>query len=217
MSDAREPAPGADPTDFVQLGRRDVIRKAGGWVIYVGVLASAGSVASLVSCGRTPLGDPFGGDGPNPTPDGTPTPTGTNPTPTPTGFDPCDCSVPGGINLGIKTTAIPVNSVAYNSGYKIFVCHEGGTTNPGFYIMTSICPHQLCDIGTQGTFSTTNLGNGFHCNCHGSGFQGDGAVSNGPAAVALNHFQMAVDAGTKDIYLLSKNPPFPDITCRCPG
>lgn len=65
-----------------------------------------------------------------------------------------------------------------------------GRDKDGIYAMTLICPHQGCNIGTQGSVSA----NGIDCYCHGSRFSVDGSVVQGPANSALAHFAVSVDS-----------------------
>jgi Rieske Fe-S protein len=200
------------PVDGVDSGRRAAIVRIGSWVIYTGAVGAAGMVTA---CGRTPLGLPFDlGSTPTNTP--TPTPSLT-PTPTPTGTPGLcgDCSSVSGVDSGLKTTDLALNSVAYNSGQKIFLCRDA----TGYYAMSSNCSHSGCDIGMPGSgggvFSPTNLASGFDCNCHGSQFHADGTVKQGPAGSPLLHYRLSVN-GTKQIFI-DKTPPFNDVSCRCPG
>ncbi len=56
----------------------------------------------------------------------------------------------------------------------------------GIYAMTAICTHQGC---------TVNSWNGavFPCPCHGSQYDLNGAVVQGPAPLPLKHFEVTVD------------------------
>lgn len=57
----------------------------------------------------------------------------------------------------------------------------------GIYAMTAICTHQGCTVnGWNGTV--------FPCPCHGSQYDLNGAVIQGPAPLPLNHFEVTVDA-----------------------
>jgi Rieske Fe-S protein len=56
----------------------------------------------------------------------------------------------------------------------------------GLYAMTITCPHQGCDV--------TPLGNKLECPCHGSVFDDNGNVLQGPANTGLVHFAVSVDA-----------------------
>ena len=56
----------------------------------------------------------------------------------------------------------------------------------GLYAMTSVCTHQGCSVRVSGT--------ALSCPCHGSGFDANGAVTRGPAATGLRHFQVTLEA-----------------------
>jgi Rieske Fe-S protein len=60
----------------------------------------------------------------------------------------------------------------------------------GVYAMTLTCPHAGCDIGQSGTVSAQGL----VCACHGSRFDANGGVQQGPATQSLDHFSVTVDA-----------------------
>lgn len=64
-----------------------------------------------------------------------------------------------------------------------------GRDHQGVYAMTLTCTHAGCDIA-QGTVAASGL----VCPCHGSGFDANGAVTNGPATEPLQHFAVSVDA-----------------------
>ena len=60
----------------------------------------------------------------------------------------------------------------------------------GVYAMTAICTHAQCDMTQSGSISSAGL----HCSCHGSSFDLQGNVTNGPARTPLAHFAVDVDA-----------------------
>ena len=68
----------------------------------------------------------------------------------------------------------------------------------GLYAMTITCTHEGCDV--------TPTGVTLYCPCHGSRFDDNGAVLQGPASSALVHFAVTLDAngaitvdGTKQV------------------
>jgi cytochrome b6-f complex iron-sulfur subunit len=61
-----------------------------------------------------------------------------------------------------------------------------GLDSGGVYAMTLTCTHQGCEASVSGDEVA--------CPCHGSVFDSDGNVVNGPAAKPLQHFAVSVDA-----------------------
>jgi nitrite reductase/ring-hydroxylating ferredoxin subunit len=61
----------------------------------------------------------------------------------------------------------------------------------GVYAMTLICTHQQCDMSSGfGIITSTSV----TCRCHGSSFDANGNVVNGPARSPLEHFEVTIDA-----------------------
>lgn len=60
-----------------------------------------------------------------------------------------------------------------------------GRDTGGFFAVSAICPHLGCTIGRQG--------DGFACPCHGSRFNRQGQVVNGPATTPLTFFEVKGD------------------------
>ena len=79
--------------------------------------------------------------------------------------------------------AVPLDGVVQSDCGHLFVCRDG----QGLYAVTSICPHQGCDV----EFDTS----GFTCPCHLSAFDYNGALLMGPATRPLAHLLLTVDAG----------------------
>ena len=79
---------------------------------------------------------------------------------------------------------LPVGSLQAVSGQLVILGRDTG----GVYAMSSICPHADCDMETQGTISPS----GVFCACHGSRFDTNGAVLQGPARTALQHYQVSI-------------------------
>jgi Rieske Fe-S protein len=72
------------------------------------------------------------------------------------------------------------------SGGPVAVGRDAG----GLYALSLICTHAGCDMSSQGQVSKS----GIVCLCHGSRFDVNGNVVNGPAQTALEHFEVTVDA-----------------------
>jgi Rieske Fe-S protein len=65
-----------------------------------------------------------------------------------------------------------------------------GRDQGGVYAMTLTCPHAGCDIGQTGSVGPQGL----VCGCHGSRFDANGSVQQGPASSSLDHFAVTMDA-----------------------
>lgn len=61
----------------------------------------------------------------------------------------------------------------------------------GLYALTLVCTHQGCTTTPAGANGARQI----NCPCHGSQFDGNGAVIRGPATRPLVHFAVSVDAG----------------------
>jgi len=182
------------------VGRREILRVVGGWVIY------GAAVGVGVSCGHPPQP---GSDGPTPTPE---------PSASPTPLD-CGCSDGNvGSSTGVLSSMIPVDGVAYNAARNLFLCRDAS----GYYAMTSLCTHSGTDIGAaaQGSaWQPADLAYGFHCPTHGSVFDANGTPTQGPSGEPasvispLRHFRMSIDGS--DAIWVDITPPFADPSCRC--
>lgn len=84
-----------------------------------------------------------------------------------------------------NVSALPVGSLRAIAGVPVCIGHD----TQGVYAMTLTCTHAGCDI-SQGTVAASGL----VCKCHGSSFDANGAVTNGPAADPLQHFAVSIDA-----------------------
>jgi Rieske Fe-S protein len=65
-----------------------------------------------------------------------------------------------------------------------------GRDENGLYAMTSTCTHEGCDMIHDGSVTSS----GISCSCHGSRFDLNGNVTNGPASAPLQHFAVSIDA-----------------------
>jgi cytochrome b6-f complex iron-sulfur subunit len=95
----------------------------------------------------------------------------------------CDPQVFGAVTVA----AIPaVGTLVAVSGAPALI----GRDDMGVYAMTSTCTHNCCTVSATGTGSGILIA----CPCHGSRFDKDGAVVQGPAEAPLVHFQ--IDMGS---------------------
>lgn len=64
-----------------------------------------------------------------------------------------------------------------------------GRDSKGVYAMTLTCTHMGCNMAIRGNVSAS----GIYCACHGSRFDANGNVQNGPASSPLQHFAVSAD------------------------
>jgi Rieske Fe-S protein len=66
-----------------------------------------------------------------------------------------------------------------------------GRDSGGIYAMTLVCTHEGCDLRTSqgGSVTPTRI----HCGCHGSEYNGQGAVLLPPSTRPLDHLDVTVD------------------------
>jgi nitrite reductase/ring-hydroxylating ferredoxin subunit len=69
--------------------------------------------------------------------------------------------------------------------YSLIVGHD----SRGIFVYSAACTHQGCLIDPPNSSGTSV------CPCHGSVFDGSGAVVRGPARSALVHFQASMQSG----------------------
>ncbi len=86
----------------------------------------------------------------------------------------------------------PVGSRTLRDDIPAVVTH----TDDGFDAMSLVCTHLGCTLHADG--------DGFACPCHGSRFDEDGRVLNGPAEKAMVHLQVEVNDDGE--LLLTKEP-----------
>ena len=58
----------------------------------------------------------------------------------------------------------------------------------GVYAMSRACTHQGCPVDD----TSSGIAGGLHCPCHGSAFDGNGAVTHGPAGSPLQHYAVTI-------------------------
>ncbi|MGD0037575.1 MAG: Rieske (2Fe-2S) protein [Bacteroidota bacterium] len=85
-------------------------------------------------------------------------------------------------------------AIVQYSGGSVLVDHAD---DGSYHAMTSVCTHAGCIINQYNSTSKE-----FVCPCHGSRFSNTGAVTNGPATIALKQYVTSVN-GTQLIITLS--------------
>jgi cytochrome b6-f complex iron-sulfur subunit len=94
-------------------------------------------------------------------------------------------TLPALISAG-KVTDLATGTLRAISGMGVAI----GRDAQGIYALSLICTHAGCDISVDGSVSTGSIG----CACHGSVFDGQGAVVRGPASAPLAHLVVTADA-----------------------
>jgi Rieske Fe-S protein len=93
-------------------------------------------------------------------------------------------SPPTGPVSGGNVAALQVGGLLLMSNIAV------GLDGQGVYAMSAICTHAGCflDDGAK------TIAAGLDCPCHGSTFDGNGAVTNGPARDPLQHYLVTIAA-----------------------
>ena len=89
------------------------------------------------------------------------------------------CPSSGATDVGAPTTFTTGTPVYFSSG-KYFVIRDSG----GLYAMTAVCTHEGATCDYESAQSD------IYCPRHGATFSLTGAVTQGPATKALNHYAM---------------------------
>lgn len=142
--------------------RRDFLKKSGSLAVM-----SMFGVAFFTSCSSDDM-DPDTGSP-------------TNPPITGNGIDVTADAVT--VDLAIATALAATGGWALVTAAKVLIVNMG---NNNFNALTSVCTHSQCD--RNWTF-TNNV---FTCTCHGSRFNTNGSVVNGPASQALVSYPATV-------------------------
>ncbi|WP_373497191.1 ubiquinol-cytochrome c reductase iron-sulfur subunit [Aquiflexum sp.] len=87
------------------------------------------------------------------------------------------------VDLAVATSLAAAGGWALVTAAKVLIVNMG---NNSFNALTSVCTHSQCD--RNWTF-TNNV---FTCTCHGSRFNTNGSVVNGPATQALRSYPATV-------------------------
>ena len=93
-------------------------------------------------------------------------------------------SPPTGPVSGGNVSALQVGALLVMSNIAV------GLDGQGVYAMSAVCTHAGClmDDGAR------TIAAGLDCPCHGSKFDGNGAVTNGPARDPLQHYLVTIAA-----------------------
>jgi cytochrome b6-f complex iron-sulfur subunit len=109
----------------------------------------------------------------------------------------------GDVTAG-NISSLQVGTVMSVPGAAVFV----GRDSNGVYAMTTTCTHAGCDMSSGQAISTRIV-----CGCHGSQFDLNGDVVNGPANSPLVHYAVSVDAsgaitvhGTQEVSAATRSP-----------
>jgi len=100
------------------------------------------------------------------------------------------CANPTGSPPSGPVSAMKVSDLKMNDLHLLSSNIVIGLDSKGLYAMSAICTHAGCilDDGSQ------TISAGLYCPCHGSAFDGNGAVTAGPARTPLQHYQVTVAA-----------------------
>lgn len=101
---------------------------------------------------------------------------------------------PSGNNTGGNSTLISANldteidavGDSKIAGTNIVIREATGNDASSFKAFSLICTHQGCTVNYD------DSGNVFNCPCHGSKYDGNGSVLNGPATKALTKLKVTV-------------------------
>ena len=97
--------------------------------------------------------------------------------PNPTG------SPPSGPVSAMKVADLKLDSLHILSSNVVI-----GLDSNGVYAMSAICTHAGCVLDDN----AQTISAGLSCPCHGSTFDGNGKVTQGPARTALQHYQVTI-------------------------
>jgi Rieske Fe-S protein len=98
----------------------------------------------------------------------------------------CGTVGPSGMIAAGNVSDLATPSITAISGESVAIARD----EKGLYAMTLICPHEECDMESDGAITTSSI----TCTCHGSRFDANGAVVQGPANTPLDHFVVTVDS-----------------------
>jgi nitrite reductase/ring-hydroxylating ferredoxin subunit len=95
-------------------------------------------------------------------------------------------TTPAGADVGPVSTFPSGTWKAAGSSNDPFIV---GQDSGGYFAFTAICPHRGCQVDAPSSTGATV------CPCHGAKFDGNGAVTKGPATTPLDHYAVAICNG----------------------
>jgi Rieske Fe-S protein len=95
--------------------------------------------------------------------------------------NPTGSPITGPVSAG-NVSALGVGELIVMSNFV--VARDAG----GVYAMSAVCTHAGCLLGD----AAGSVAAGLYCPCHGSAFDGNGAVIVGPARAALPHYLVTI-------------------------
>ena len=107
-----------------------------------------------------------------------------------------DCAVNGKLYAG-PSTKFAVGTSTFFECARVLLQRDAG----GIYAMTSICPHEQCDVA----FAPAT--HDFQCPCHLSTFDFNGGLTMGPATTGLVHFAVSLDGSGNVVVDLATTVP----------
>ncbi|MCC6287701.1 MAG: Rieske (2Fe-2S) protein [Chitinophagaceae bacterium] len=90
-------------------------------------------------------------------------------------------------NLSTELTSVGSSKI---NGNVIVVRTATGNTASSFSALSLVCTHQQCTVAYDAS------DNDFKCPCHGSEYSISGAVTQGPATVALTKYTVSINDNT---------------------
>ncbi|HEX8954018.1 MAG TPA: Rieske (2Fe-2S) protein [Polyangia bacterium] len=107
-----------------------------------------------------------------------------------------ECAINGKLYAG-PTSKFAVDQSTWFACARVMVVRDAA----GLYAMTSICPHEQCDV--QFAPNTHD----FQCPCHLSTFDFNGGLTMGPATTGLVHYLVTIDGSGNVVVDLQTNVP----------
>jgi cytochrome b6-f complex iron-sulfur subunit len=98
------------------------------------------------------------------------------------------CSPPTGSPPSGPVSAMNLSDFKMNSLQVLSSNVAVGLDSKGLYAMSAVCTHAGCVLEDN----PETIAAGLSCPCHGSTFDGNGAVTRGPARSPLQHYQVTV-------------------------